>query len=57
MTPGDWWDDIVEAMCNLDGQLLRSDHPFFPAGETLPNKDCWPWLPFGEDDYAQHGRH
>jgi hypothetical protein len=50
MTPGDWWDDIVEAMCNLDGQLLRSDHPFFPAGAPLPNKDCWPWLPFGEDE-------
>ncbi len=47
----DWWDDIVEAMCNLDGQLLRTDHPLFPAGEaSLPNVDCWPWLPFGEDE-------
>ncbi len=47
----DWWDDIVEAMRNFDGQLLRTDHPHCPAGEgTLPNVDCWPWFPMSKDD-------
>ncbi len=48
----DWWDDIVEAMCNFDGQPLRTDHLHLPgAGDgTLPNVDCWPWFPMPKDD-------